>query len=85
MNEFRVFRVLLLFALFQVIIILHKGTLQGNKNISKINYKSSKKKMCAVTKVAYAFELVTATDKLVSINMYIIKISRNRVYQVKYR
>ena len=47
-----------------------------NKNICKTNYKSREKKMCAVTKV----ELVTAKDKLISINMY-----RNRVYQVKYR
>ena len=32
------------------------------KNIGKINYTSSEKKMCVVTKVAKAFELVTATD-----------------------
>ena len=43
-------------------LILHKGTLQGKKNIGKINYTSSEKKMCAVTKVAKAFEFVTATD-----------------------
>ena len=41
--------------------------------------------MCAVTKVAQAFELVTATDKLISINMCIMNINSNRVYQVKYR
>ena len=55
-----------------------------NKSISKINYRSSEKKMCAVTKVAWAFELVTATDKLISINMCIITLYRNRERVTKY-
>ena len=53
--------IIIFFCTIKKYLLLHKGTLQG-KNIGKINYTSSEKKMCVVTKVAKAFELVTATD-----------------------